>query len=227
MYPSGEYHFGGDPPLLVVHGTVDALLPFSQMVGLFNGAKGPKGLLALEGADHLAWLAPSSKWFNSAVKTTTDFFDAYLRDDMSALNRIIADGQPGVSKVYFACQSPVRQRPSRRSPEPKSHLEATVSPTTNLTDGQTVTVDWSGFQPGKVVNILVVLLSQCDRLQYLRRSHPHAGPNRRGTVSLRIVEGRVGSGICDAAAPRCQVLVNDAGLESPSAMVRIPIMFAP
>jgi alpha-beta hydrolase superfamily lysophospholipase len=226
MYPSGEYHFGGDPPLLVVHGTADALLPFSQMVGLFNGAKGPKGLLALEGADHLAWLAPSSKWFNSAVKTTTDFFDAYLRDDMSALNRIITDGQPGVSKVYFA-PKPGSTTTIATVPEPKSHLEATVSPTTNLTDGQTVTVDWSGFQPGKVVNILECSSANATGCNISGGRILTPDPTGAGTVSLRIVEGRVGSGICDAAAPRCQVLVNDAGLESPSATVRIPITFAP
>jgi len=225
-YPSGSYHFGGDPPLLVVHGTADALLPFSQMVGVYNSAKGPTGLLALEGADHVAWLAPSSKWFNSAVETTTDFFDAYLRGDTLALNRIVGDGQPGVSRVYFA-PSPGSTTTIATVPQPKTHLRATVSPTTNLTDGQSVTVDWSGFQPGKVVNIVECSSASATGCNISGGHILTPDPTGTGTVSLRIVAGRVGSGLCDAAHPGCEVLVNDAGLETPTATIRIPITFAP
>lgn len=225
-YPSGKYHFGGDPPLLVVHGTTDALLPFSQMVGVYNSAKGPKGLLALEGADHVSWLAPSSKWINSAVKTTTDFFDAYLRNDKSALNRIVADGQPGVSRVYLA-SSPGSTKTIATDPQPKTQLRATVSPTTNLTDGQSVTVDWSGFQPGKVVNIVECSSASAIGCDISGGHILTPDPSGTGTVFLRIVEGHVGSGICNAAHPGCQVLVNDAGLESPNSTIRIPITFAP
>jgi fermentation-respiration switch protein FrsA (DUF1100 family) len=100
-YASGHYDYRGVPPMLVVHGTADALLPYSQMVGVFNSAKGPKGLLALNGAGHGNWLAPSTKWFRSAFQTTTDFFAAYLRGDKAALARIPADGQHGVSTMHF------------------------------------------------------------------------------------------------------------------------------
>ena len=199
---------------------------FSQMVGVYNSAKGPKGLLALEGADHVAWLAPSSKWFNSAVETTTDFFDAYLRGDTLALNRIVGDGQPGVSRVYFA-PSPGSTTTIATVPQPKTHLRATVSPTTNLTDGQSVTVDWSGFQPGKVVNIVECSSASATGCNISGGHILTPDPTGTGTVSLRIVAGRVGSGLCDAAHPGCEVLVNDAGLETPTATIRIPITFAP
>jgi dienelactone hydrolase len=224
-YPAGNYQLGGDPPLLVVHGTADPLLPYSQMVGVYNSAKGPKGLLALEGADHVAWLAPSSKWFNSAAKATTDFFGAYLRGDALAMNRIVADGQGGVSRMYFA-PSPGSTTTIATAPEPTTHLRATVSPTTNLTDGQSVTVAWSGFQPGKVVNILECSSSSATGCDISGSDILTPDPSGSGSVSLRIVEGRVGSGICDAAHPGCQVLVNDAGLETPAATIRFPIAFA-
>jgi dienelactone hydrolase len=182
-YPSGSYHFGGDPPLLVVHGTADALLPFSQMV-------------------------------------------AYLRGDTLALNRIVGDGQPGVSRVYFA-PSPGSTTTIATVPQPKTHLRATVSPTTNLTDGQSVTVDWSGFQPGKVVNIVECSSASATGCNISGGHILTPDPTGTGTVSLRIVAGRVGSGLCDAAHPGCEVLVNDAGLETPTATIRIPITFAP
>ena len=225
-YPSGNYHFDGKPPLLIVHGTADALLPFSQMVGIYNRARGPKALLALEGADHVAWLAPSSKWFSSAVETTTDFFNAYLRDNRSALDRINSDGQPGLSRVYLA-PSPGSTTTIPTVPQPTTHLKATVSPTANLTDGETVTVHWSGFQPGKVVNILECSSANATGCSISSGRILTPDPSGMGSVPLRIIEGQVGNGVCDAAHPGCQVLINDAGLESPTATVRIPITFAP
>jgi dienelactone hydrolase len=225
-YPSGEYHFDGDPPLLIVHGTDDSLLPFSQMEGVYNSAKGPKGLLALVGAGHVSWLAPSSKWFNSAVATTTDFFDVYLRGDKSALKRIVTDGKPGVSRVYFA-PTLGSTTTVATAPQPKTHLEANVNPTRNLTDGQVLTVTWSGFDPGKVVNIVECSSSSAVGCDISGGHILTPDPTGKGTVSLHVVEGRVGNGICDAAHSGCMVLVNNAGLETPSATIRIPITFAP
>ncbi len=39
-------------------------------------------------------------------------------------------------------------------PMPTLHLHATATPSANLVDGQKVTVRWSGYTPGAVVNIL-------------------------------------------------------------------------
>ena len=43
---------------------------------------------------------------------------------------------------------------------------------------------------------------------------------------LQIVAGPVGTGVCDADHPGCEVVVNDAGLTDPDASIRFPISFA-
>jgi fermentation-respiration switch protein FrsA (DUF1100 family) len=39
-------------PLLVIAGTADRVVPYSQSVRLFEAAPGPKRMVTLEGADH-------------------------------------------------------------------------------------------------------------------------------------------------------------------------------
>jgi dienelactone hydrolase len=223
-YPGGHYDFNGIPPMLIVHGTADALLPYGQMVGVFNSAKGPKGLLALEGAGHTNWLVPS-KWFNSALQTTTDFFAAYLRGDKTALVRLSKDGQRGVSTMYFA-PNPGSKTTIPIPPQPKTDLHATVTPGKNLSNGQTITIHWSGYLPGKTVNIVECSSDSAAGCDIAGGRILTPDPTGTGTTTLQVVEGNVGTGICDAAHPGCQVAVNDAGLETPSATVRIPITFA-
>jgi dienelactone hydrolase len=226
-YAGGQYDYRGAPPILLVHGTADALLPYSQMVGVFNGAKGPKGLLALNGAGHGNWLAPSSKWFRSAFQATTDFFAAYLRGDKAALTRIPADGQQGVSTMHFV-PKPGSTTTIPTVPQPKTNRHATVTPHTNLTNGQTVTVHWSGYLPGKVVNIVECSSNSAAGCNIAGGRLLTPDPTGKGTASLQIVEGQVGVGVCDAAHPGCEVAVNDAGLEAdPAATIRLPITFAP
>jgi dienelactone hydrolase len=224
-YASGHYDYSGSPPMLVVHGTADALLPYDQMVGVFNRAKGPKGLLALSGAGHGNWLTPSSKWFGSAFQATTDFFAAYLGGDKAALARIPADRQRGVSTMYFV-PKPGSTTTIPTVPQPRTNLHATVTPHTNLANGQTVTVAWSGYTPGKVVNIVECSSDNAAGCDIAGGRTLTPDPTGKGTVSLQIVAGQVGTGVCDAAHPGCQVAVNDAGLQAPAATVRIPITFA-
>ena len=156
-FAGGHYDYTRAPPMLLLHGTDDVLLPYSQAVDVFNDAQGPKGLLTLDGADHSTWLQPSSKYFASAFKATSDFFAAYLRGNQAARRRIAHDGQQGVTTMHF-----VPKRGSTTTiptvPKPTTNRKASVTPTTNLTDGQMVTVTWSGYIPGKVVNIV-----QCSR----------------------------------------------------------------
>ena len=223
-YPSGRYDYRGVPPMLVVHGTADTLLPYDQMVGVFNSATGPKGLLALDGAGHGNWIAPSTPWFPSAVQTTTDFFAAYLRGDKAAMSRIPTDGQPGVSTIHFVPQRGATTTIAT-APAPKTNRRATVTPHTKLTNGQTVTVHWSGYLPGKVVNIVECSSDTAPGCDVAGGRILTPDPTGAGTDSLQIVVGAVGTGVCDADHP-CQVAVNDAGLESPAATVRIPITFA-
>ena len=51
-FPGGTYDLADAPPLLLVHGTADELLPYSLAVGMFNGARGPKGLVTIDGGGH-------------------------------------------------------------------------------------------------------------------------------------------------------------------------------
>jgi dienelactone hydrolase len=225
-YPNGRYEFGAGPPLLVVHGTDDALLPYDQMVGVFNRAKGPKGLLSLEGAGHANWLTPSAKWFKSAVQTTVEFFDAYLRGDKAAIARLTSDGQRGVSTVHFdAKRGSTMTIPT--PPQPRTDLHASVTPSTNLTSGQSVTIHWSGYLPGKTVNVVECSSDSATGCDIAGGRILTPDPTGTGTISLTIVEGKVGTGTCDTTHDGCQIAVNDAGLEAPSATVRIPITFAP
>ena len=226
-YPTGRYVYNGVPPILIVHGTADALLPYGQMVGVFNGAQGSKGLLALTGAGHGNWLTPSSKWFGSAFQATTDFFAAYLRGDKAALARLPADRQRGVSTIHFV-PKPGSTTTIPTVPQPRTNLHATVTPHTNLANGQTVTVHWSGYLPGKVVNILECSSNSAAGCNITGGRILTPDPTGKGTTTLEIVAGQVGTGVCDAAHPGCQVAVNDAGLVTPpAATIRIPITFAP
>jgi hypothetical protein len=200
-------------------------LPYEQMVGVFNSAKAPKGLLALQGAGHSDWLTPSSKWFASAAKTTTDFFAGYLRGDKAALSRLPSDGQQGISTVHLAA-TPGATSTVPVPPQPKTNRKASVTPSSSLTNAQTVTVRWSGYLPGKVVNIIECSSTSETGCDIAAGRILTPDPTGKGSVTLKIVAGKVGSGMCDAAHHGCQVVINDSGLEDPSASVRIPITFA-
>ena len=79
--------------------------------------------------------------------------DAYLKHEHGALQSVATDGRTSQSTVHTAWAEGSRAA----LPVPKApavHLHATVSPDTGLRDGQAVTVRWSGYTAGKVVNIL-------------------------------------------------------------------------
>ncbi len=221
-YPGGRYRRSGNPATLFVHGTRDTLLPYDQMVTFFNEMKGPKAFLSLTGAGHADWFPPSAKWFGSVAATTSDFWLAHLGHGTAAAPRLPHDAQPGVSMLYSA-PAPGSSLTAPLLPQPKTDRRASVSPTRNLTSGERVTVRWKGYLRGGVVNVL-----ECSSI---REAGCDVGtgrilipdPEGRGEVTLRIVVGAVGNGTCDAAHPHCQVLVNDAALEAPSATVNIPI----
>ena len=111
-------------------------------------------------------------------------------------------------------------------PEPKTDRHASLSVSTNLTGGQTITVSWSGYLPGKVVNVVECSSTSETGCDVAAGRILVGDASGSGSVALTIVEGKVGDGTCDATHPGCLVFVNDAGLEDPSATVRIPIGFA-
>ena len=224
-YPGGHYVFDGQPPMLVVHGTRDGFLPYGQMVSVFNRQKGPKVLLSLLGANHGNWIHPRSKWFPSVARTSTDFFLRYLEGSTQAGARIVHDAQPGVTTVIDAPR-PGESMTVTVPPTPPTHRHASLRPSKGLQNGQTVTVRWTGYLPGNVVNIVECSGDtevDCD-IATGRFLVPDSTGS--GSTALRVVDGQVGARMCGAARAPCSVYVNDAGLLSPSASVRIPIAFA-
>ena len=229
-FPGGHYDLAQAPPLLLVHGTADALVPYSGAVAVFNGARGPKGLLSIKGGDHGAAAGLTASSAAAVRRTTTDFFNAYLRGDHAVLAGMTTAGQSAVTTVRLDTK-PGSRTTITTLPPPRLHLRASVTPATNLTNGETVTVKWNGYTAGKVVNILECNASDLHLNSSAACSFAHADiltadPTGQGMVRLEIVEGPVGNGTCDASHPGCFVVVNNASSTAPNASVKIPIGFA-
>jgi hypothetical protein len=115
-------------------------------------------------------------------------------------------------------------------PQPKLNLHATVTPHSALTNGETVTVQWSGYEAGKTVNVL-----ECAHAPTAAQNEAacgftnavllHADPAGAGSITLKIVTGKVGDGTCDASN-ECTIVVNNAGSEDPTKSLRLGITFA-
>ncbi len=225
MYPGGHYVFNGQPPMLVVHGTKDGFLPYGQMVSVFNEQKGPKVLLSMLGANHGNWISPRSKWFPSVARTSTDFFLRYLEGSKRAGERIVHDSQPEVTTVHYA---PRPGQSLRVTPPPvaRTHRRAVVTPSKGLASGQTVTVRWTGFLPGNVVNVIECSGDSESDCDIASGRFLISDPIGSGSTNVSVVKGQVGAGMCGTGSAPCAVYVNDAGLLSPTATVRIPIAFA-
>jgi dienelactone hydrolase len=224
-YADGRYDYRGSPPMLIVHGTDDELLPYNQMVEVFNKAEGPKALVTLDGAGHGDWTDPSSRWFPTAVKVMTDFWDAYLRGNKAAKTRIADDEKPGIATVVFA-PKPGSATTASTLPVAKTNRKATVTPSKNLTDGQTITVKWSGYLPGKVVNVVQCASASQTACDIARGKILIPDPTGEGSLELQVFTGPIGDGVCDATH-KCLVAVNDSGLvNDPAATIRITVSFA-
>ena len=86
----GTYEMDGRP-LLVVHGTDDALVPFETGEAVYRAADEPKVLVALEGARHHEEIEDGEGPIPAVVETTLAFWDLFLRGDGSARERLLAD----------------------------------------------------------------------------------------------------------------------------------------
>jgi dienelactone hydrolase len=228
-FPHGKFDYAQAAPLMFVHGTADSIVPYESSVDAFNLARGPKTLVSVIGGGHDGPVATSGKWFAAVVRVTTDFFDAYVKGDHTATDRIKSDAVAGLTRVVFDPDAGtiVTVPTTAAPPVPVHHASAT--PTTGLTNGETVAVQWSGFTPNKTVNIVecseprTLDATACD-LKNAALLQPD--PSGTGTGSIKIVAGSVGTGICDATHPQCVVIVNDGGALTAAASVRIPITFA-
>lgn len=228
-YPGGRYDFAHAPPLLMVHGTDDALVPYSEGVKVFNLARGPKALLSVAHGDHgsaAAFTGPTAV----VIRTTIDFLDIYLRGDTRAAQRIVDDARSTTTSLrYIPAAGSTVTIPT--VPAPKADLHASATPNANLRGGQKVTITWSGYTAGKVINILECSAADKDlanqaACDFSRAALLHPDPTGSGTLQLEIVEGKVGTGTCDATHQGCFIIVNNASSTDPAASPMIPITFA-
>jgi len=235
---SGSYELADAPPLLVVQDRHDGIVPYADAVTIFNQARGPKALLTVD------WDSPSDSSGSTAhmassgvvgptsgrvIKATTAFFNAFLKHDQGALQSVAADGRSSLSDVHTAW-TPGSQASLPVPKPPVVHLHATVTPDMNLHDGQAVTVRWSGYTPGKVVNILEcshveIALASPAGCSFAHASLLHSDPTGSGSVILHVGTGPIGNGVCDAAHS-CSVIVNNASSIDPADTKELPISFA-
>ena len=235
----GQYHLAAAPPVLIVQDVHDGLVPYGDAVAVYNGLRGPKALLALEwdaatdpsgGTAHMAASGVVGPTSAAVVQSTTAFFDAFLKHDHGALQAVSTDGRSPLTVLHTAW------RPGSRAtlPAPKAaalHLHATVTPDTGLQNGQAVTVRWTGYTAGKVVNILEcshvdISSASSAGCSFADASILHPDPTGSGSAVIHVGTGAIGDGICDAAHS-CYVIVNNASSTDPADTRKIPIRFAP
>jgi dienelactone hydrolase len=226
-YPKGRFDYAQAPPLLLVHGTEDSAVDYRAGIDVFNAARGPKGLVTIEGGDHGSPISVTGPAFPSVLRSTTAFFDTYVKGDRAARRDIGAAAEPGVTEIRFVAKRGARTTITT-TPQQTRDLQATVTPRRNLRDGQEVTVEWSGYTPGKSINIVQCSshvngdAASCDlQTGYILQPNPTG----EGSIRLPIVVGPVGTGVCDAEH-ECDVVVNDGGSLDPAASVRVTIRFA-
>ncbi|HEX4128359.1 MAG TPA: neocarzinostatin apoprotein domain-containing protein [Acidimicrobiales bacterium] len=234
----GQYHLAEAPPLLIVQDLHDGLVPYGDAVAVFNQARGPKALLALDwdvpsdptgSTAHMAASGVVGPTSSAVIRSTTAFFNSFLKHQQGALQAVAADGRSSQSVVHTAWAQGSRTT----LPVPKTaavHLHASVSPDSGLHDGQGVTVRWRGYTPGKVVNIL-----ECSHVEISTASSSgcsfahadilHADPTGSGSAVLHVGTGTIGDGVCDAAHT-CYVVVNNASSTDPADTKEVAIRFA-
>ncbi len=236
---TGHYNLAEAPPLLVVQDLHDGLVPYPDAVAVFNKARGPKALLALDwdsqpdasgSSAHMAASGEVGPTSGPVIRSTTAFFNAFLKHENGARQAVAATGRSSLSTVHTAWAHGSRAT----LPVPKTaarNLHASVTPAAGLHDGQAVTVRWSGYTAGKVVNVL-----ECSHVDIVSASSAgcsfahaailHPDPAGSGSVILQVGTGSIGNGVCDAAHS-CYVIVNNASSTDPADTKKLPIRFAP
>jgi fermentation-respiration switch protein FrsA (DUF1100 family) len=101
-YPDGTYHFAGTP-ILIFHGTADPLIPYKTAPDAYKAAAAPKYFVSLIGAGHAPPYENTPDPHDALViKVTSDFWDAYLRADASATQKLVADAQvKGLASINY------------------------------------------------------------------------------------------------------------------------------
>ena len=100
-FPPGHYDFAKTPPLLLVHGTADQLIPYRSAPLIYNQIRGPKGLLTLVGGSHDAAGGQDPRSAATVIRTTTDFFEAYLAGNRQTRSRLATDVRSPTTKIVL------------------------------------------------------------------------------------------------------------------------------
>lgn len=227
-FRDGEYDFGQTPPMLMVHGTDDRAIAYTESVEVANQVVAPRGVLTIVGGDHSSYLRPAADAYDAVAEATVAFWQAYLLDDGDALDLLPGAEQTPEVTMHFTTDTAGPLSVPTTAP-PTTDRKAQATPTDDLVDGQTVTVSWSGYLPGQVVNIVQCANGGTEGAELCELATAkilQPNPTGEGSLDLEIVVGPVGTGACGPDEPPCVITVNDAGLQDPDATVRIPIMFA-
>jgi fermentation-respiration switch protein FrsA (DUF1100 family) len=90
-----------ETPLLLIHGELDERVPYRSSVDVFAAANPPKYLLTLLDEGHTgAYNGGESPVEELVPQAALDFFDAYLKDDDAAVDRLIDNSEiPAVSTI--------------------------------------------------------------------------------------------------------------------------------
>ncbi len=227
-FAGGDYDFADAPPYMIVHGSQDPLVNYSNAITVYNSLVGPKVLVTIDGGGHEAGLGAKSPGHDAVAAATVDFWRAFLLGDDEALARLTAATTDDPSVRIDAGTEP-GSTATVATVAPATDRKVDISPTIDLTGGQLVTVTWSGLLPGGTINI--VQCSQggtegaatCDLTAGVIL---HPDPAGSGTIQLPIVVGAVGNGRCETGITDCVIVVNDSGLPDPEATIRIPLTFA-
>jgi dienelactone hydrolase len=205
-FPGGNEEYGAAPPILLVHGDADVDVPYASSVEIFDSADAPKGLLTIKGGGHDSPVDPTGRAFATVARTTTAFFDVYLKHDASELP-LLRDANRSTTKLVFVS----RKGSHVRIPVPNTavgHLEANVHPSSDLSDGQLVTVHWSGFKPGVAINVLQCWKNpptQASDCNLKGAAVLHPDPKGNGSLMLSVHTGAIGNGFCDTAHNHCVI----------------------
>ena len=89
----GGYFRDNATPLLILHGDADPLISYQRAVEAFAAAKPPKFGLTFVGAGHIEPFTglPAGVQATALTHGTVDFWDRYLKDDKTALERFSTD----------------------------------------------------------------------------------------------------------------------------------------
>jgi dienelactone hydrolase len=221
---AGRFDLRHAPPLLLVHGTEDPFLPYNEDVATFNDFHVPKVFLTMVGEDHSSWASRTDDSFDEVMTTTADFLDTFLRNDRTASARLARGARTPRYRLVADLAAPFDDRIDKLA-SPARHRRATVTPSTALDDGQTVTVAWNDYTPGRVVNVVQCSGPEEAACDIGRGRVLYPDPTGRGSLALEVHTGAIGTGACEVGRTGCSIVVNDSALSDPTATIRIPITF--